>query len=53
MTSTGGSSSRLRISAITQPTASPIAMPPVAPSTNSSPASASENVPPTAPTATR
>ena len=36
---------RARISAITQPTASPIAMPPAAPSTNFRPASASEKLP--------
>ena len=36
-----------------EPTARPMAIPPAAPSTNSSPASASEKPPPTAPTATR
>ena len=46
--STGGSSSRLRICATTQPTARPIATPPAAASTKSSPASMAEKLPPTA-----
>ena len=43
--STGGSSSRRRISAISQPTARPMAMPPAAPRTKLVAASHSENVP--------
>ena len=46
--STRLSSSRRRISAITNPTASPISTPPVAPRTNSIPASHSEKPPPIA-----
>lgn len=46
--STGMSFSRRRTSAMSQPTASPTRMPPAPPSTNSMPASHSENDPHTA-----
>ncbi len=52
--STGTSSSRRRTSAITLPTMSPMAMPPITATTNSTLASSSEKLPPTAAaTATR
>ncbi len=54
MISTGGSSSRWRTYATTQPTARPIATPPIAPTKNWPPASQTLNVPAvTATTATR
>jgi hypothetical protein len=51
---TWGSAVRSRMAAMSHPTTRPMAMPPAAPATNSSPASASEKLPPTtAATATR
>ena len=44
---TWGSGMRARMVAMTQPTASPMATPPIAPTTNRRPASASEKLPPT------